>query len=185
MPLGLPSSSNVDSVKEILRKTFERMVPATLSYIAGTHAGYAASVLIFTTWMLAKMRKRIDPIEKEETLLIDLSKKIEQQESKVRMLRQALKPGDVVAESALKIEEEILEKLKEEYKLAQLRILAYRKLLKSGNKELLKQVEKMIDKMKKGKDFTSEQLKVLNQLEREWQSKAIEESVLLRILEVG
>ena len=179
-------------LREILKKAYERIFPA-LGYLISSQAGFAASVAVFTTWMLAKMRgaKTLkEAISDEELILVDLSVKIEEKKNKVRVLEEELeKTSDELSkrilEQALYAEKQVLDTLLEEYELHQLRIIALKKLRDLGDKKLYEKVWKLLKDIEKGKKFEDKQLEVLRILEDKWKKRQLKTNVMLQLLRYG
>ncbi len=179
-------------IKEVLRKAYERLIPA-IGYLVSPQAGFAASVAVFTTWLLTKIKgaKTLgEAIEDEESILIDLSVRIDEQKAKVAKLKEELsKVSDEttreVMSKVLESEEQVLEKLKEEYELHQLRILALRKVRELSGDEVFKRLWKLLKKIEKGKEFEEEQLRLMEELSERWRSRQLKLSILRQVIEYG
>jgi Ran GTPase-activating protein (RanGAP) involved in mRNA processing and transport len=123
-------------------------------------------------------------VEEDEDRLVRLWKTIREQEVKLEILKKA-SGGGGVAERVVKVEEEVLERLREEYELLQLRLISYKRIESLGDDKLKKLVARFLSGLEKGENVTSEQHKILKRLEELWRREAMELSVLEKMGEGG
>jgi len=186
-------SEGVDvGVREVLRKAYERLIPA-IGYLVSPQAGFAASVAVFTTWLLSRVRgvKTLgEAIEDEESVLIDLSMRIDEVSERVSRLENELskltdETRREVLTKVLQSEKQVLEKLKEEYELHQLRILALRRVKELGGDEVFSKLWKLLKKIEKGKDIEEDQLRLMEELTERWRRRQLKLTILKQVIEYG
>jgi len=188
--VAVNSKDRLLDAKSVLEEAYKRMLPA-LGYLINPQVGFAASVFVLTTWLLGKaLRGKGFSVEEEEEIIVELDKKIEEKKGKISFLRKALEKAKTSIEKErlrrnIALEEEVLSSLQEEYDLHLLRIEAINKLRELGELELLSKIEKMIMKLRKGKEAFKEQYEIVKMLEEKWKSKVLEKNILLKILKSG
>ena len=178
--------------KELLKKAFERLVPAT-AYLISSQAGFAASAAVFATWVLSKVKKAKtlkEAISDEQLVLVDLSAKIDEKKRRIKTLEEELaKAKDELTrrmiEHTIEVEKNALESLMEEYELHQLRIIALNKLRDLGDKKLYEKVWKLLKDIEEGRKFEDKQLEVMKMLEDKWKKRQLKTNVILQILNYG
>ena len=179
--------------REILMKAFERIVPSA-AYLISSGLGFAASVAVFTTWVLSKVHGKSlsigEEVNAEEEALVDLSIRIDEKKRRIRVLEEELeKSSDEytrrMLEKALEAEKSVLESLVEEYELRQLRIMALNKIREYGGEKLYKQVMKLLEDIEKGKRFEDKQLEVMRMLEDMWRKRQLKTNAILQVLSYG
>lgn len=176
------------NAKKILFEAYKRLVPSA-AYLAGSTAGFIASVAVFATWLLASARKKPSlSMEEEDKAIAGLRHDLAVEEARLRLLEKArekaLREGrDTEAlDKAIEAEKEIIENMRSELALRELRLEALRRLQALGDKEALRQVTRLIEKIEKGKDFEEEQYRVLRELEDRWRRREIEITALREML---
>ncbi len=179
------------SSREVLEKAYERLLPA-FAYLHGSTAGLAASIVVFTTWLIKRLNptsRVADLIERDEEQLLALEKQIEELEARISILEGLLSRASSERERSrlersLKLHREELERLDEEKELLELRLLAVKKLRSIGEDQLIREVNKIIEKIEKGR-LTEVQYEVLALLEERWRRRQISIEALRRIVEEG
>jgi hypothetical protein len=183
--------SDLDT-RDLLEKAYERLLPA-IGYLHSSVAGFAASVIVFTTWLA---RRRLTSEERvglelddEYRRLIELKEKIEELERKKELLESALSKASNEFE-AKRIRRQIsqvsqmLENLYEEYDLVDLRVMAIKKLLETEDKKVIKNIEKIIKELKGGK-YPNKLYDILQALEERWKRREMTKDVLEKIISEG
>jgi len=175
--------------RKVLEEAYKRLLPAS-AYLISSTAGFAASVVVFTTWLIKSLKGKYKEfsIKEDDKIVAKLLKDIKEQEARVRLLEKsrekAVKEGKYVGtiEEVLNAERIVLDNLRIELELRQLRLEALRRLRAIGDVRLMAEVERMVDKIEKGKGFEEEELKVLKDLEERWRRKEIQITALREVL---
>ncbi|MCE4600472.1 MAG: hypothetical protein F7C38_02765 [Desulfurococcales archaeon] len=178
--------------RDLLEKAYERLLPA-LGYLHSSPAGFAASVIVFATWVyrrsasdkkraaveldrdyerLVKLQARIRELEERRRLLQRLLEKVEGERDRQRIERQ------------LKLVEAELDGLYEEYDLLELRIAAVEKLVRLKEEGVIKKIKDVLDEIEEGKADKA-LYDVLRALEERWRKRELTRNVLERIIEEG
>ena len=178
--------------RKTLEEAYKRLLPAT-AYLFGTSTGFAASVAVFTTWVLKNLYKNRKGarLEEDEREIARLLSRIKEQEARIRLLEKARekllaegKPTTRVDE-AIAVEKRVLEDLELELELRQLRAEALRKLQEVGDRRVLAEVRRLIEKIERGGELDEQEYRVLKALEEQWERRILEITVLRKVLGYG
>ena len=181
-------SAEEPAVKRVLEEAYKRLVPAA-AYLVSSKAGFIASVIVFTTWLIKHSRSRYGEfsIDEDDKVVAKLIEDIREQEARIRVLEKARERrkgslGSGVIDDVIEAEKGVLVNLITELELRQLRLEALRRLKAIGDPKLTKAVKEMVRKIEEGKGFEEEQLRVLKELEERWKRKEIEIAALKEVL---
>lgn len=180
---------------DILKKIGERLLP-TLAYVAhGPKAGIAAGALVFAAW-LARNRPRPmgfqdigSLLESEERLLAELGVSASRARARESELMSVLQEAKVDIEKrrierALAIAREERERIEEELELAELRILALKRIASLGDARLKRDVALLLSRIRQGNwQPDGDELALLRGLEESWRKRHMAMSTLRRLLE--
>ena len=175
--------------RRVLEEAYKRLLPAS-AYLISSTAGFAASIVVFTTWLIKSLKGRYREfsIKEDDKVVAKLLKDIKEQEARVKLLEKtrekAVKEGKYVGtiEEVLNAEKAVLDNLRIELELRQLRLEALRRLRAIGDPRLMAEVERMVEKIERGKGFEEEELRVLKDLEERWRRKEIQITALREVL---
>jgi len=177
-----------EEARGLLWKAWEKLFPAA-AYLYGAQAGFAASVVVFTTYMLRKARGRKarsieEMLEEDERRAIRLSREIKRLRGELEYLRKAAQryPENKSIQLSIKVNEDQLRSLERELDLVSLRIIAVRKLLFLGDTGLLQSVEEVVEKIYSGRLEESQYL-VLREMQSKLDSKELDLVALRKIVE--
>lgn len=171
------------TVREALWKLYEKVFPA-VGYLVSSTTGLAASVAVFATWLLRRARGAggdWSP-EEDEKRVVEVWRRIREQEARLEALRSA---GGGVAERVAEVEKEALDRLREEYELLQLRLASYRRVESTGDEKLKRLLRRFLSRLERGEGVANEQREILERLEELWRRRAIESSLLDRVMRGG
>ena len=177
------------TIRKILEEVYKKLLPITPNLISGV-AGFAASIVVFTSWLIktGHGRYRHFSIKEDDKVVAKLLNDIKEQEAKIRLLEKAreklVKEGGYTGtiDEVIMAEKNVLENLRIELELRQLRLEALRRLESIGDPNIMKAVEKMVEKIEKGEEFEDQQYRVLRELEEKWRRKEIEINALREVL---
>jgi len=175
--------------KKVLEEAFKRLLPA-LAYQISPAAGLATSVVVFTSWLIMSLKGGYKEfsIREDDKAVAKLLKDIKEQEARVKLLEKArekrIKEGGYIdtIDEVLNAEKTVLDNLRIELELRQLRLEALRRLRAKGDLRLMAEVKRMVEKIEKGKGFEEEELKILKELEERWRRKEIQIAALREVL---
>jgi len=176
--------------RDISEELIRRIAPSLISYINPT-AGLAATVLLYTTWILSKNYKKagienIKALPIEERLL-NLRREIENKERMIRFKEKALSESNLADRETLEYEIELLkrylENLKKLYKLESLKYIAWKSLNDTGDERIIKEFNKIMEKIERGENFDGEIVRIMEKLEELRKREIITERFLKRILQ--
>ena len=181
--------ANLDT-KSLLEKAYEKLLPA-LGYLHGPVAGFAASVVVFTTWAARRAMSLKDRVglELDENYkhLVKVNEKIRMVEEEIKTLAAAMESTEdtrrrELMERRLRRLREELGNLYDDYELTEVKIEAIKKILELGEEGVLSKIEKVVKDIEQDKG--DEQLyTVLKALEERWRKREITRSTLEKILE--
>jgi len=177
------------TTKKILEEAYKRLLPAA-AYLISSSAGFAASVVVFTTWLIKTSRGKYKyfSIKEDDKVVAKLLNDIKEQEARIRLLEKAreklAKEGGYTGsvDEIIKAEKNVLENLRIELEFRQLRLEALRRLKSIGDPKVMKAVEEMVEKIEKDEKFEEQQYMVLKELEEKWRRKEIEINALREVL---
>jgi len=178
------------NIKKVLEEAYKRLIPA-LGYLISSKAGFIASVIVFTTWLIKNGRGRYKEfsIKEDEKVVVKLLKDIKEQKARIKLLektREHILGEDErkasMLDEIIMVEKDILENLYTELELRQLRLEALRRLTSLGDPKLLEAVREMVRKIERNEKFEEHQYKILKQLEEKWRRKEIEINTLKEVL---
>jgi len=176
------------TIRKVMEEAYKRLIPAA-AYLVSSKAGFLASVVVFTTWLIKHGRSRYGgfSIEEDDKVVARLLEDIRAQEARVRLLekareRSAGSPGSRVIDDVLEAEKAVLDNLVTELELRQLRLEALRRLKSIGDPRVTKAVKDLVRRIEEGKGFEEEQLRVMKELEERWRRKEIEVAALKEVL---
>ena len=181
------SGDQLLSAKKVLEEAYKRLLPA-IAYLYGPTAGFAASVTVFTTWLLAKLGRKPKEftIAEDDKAVLLLLKRIREEEARIKALEESLRRAEGVEREVimktLNAEKEILETLKTELELRQLRLEALRRLEILGSPKLVSEVRRLVRSIEEGRRLTDQQYKVLKELEERWKRRELEIHVMEQLL---
>ena len=181
--------ANLDT-KSLLEKAYEKLLPA-LGYLHGPVAGFAASVVVFTTWAARRAMSLEDRVglELDENYkhLVEVNEKIREVEEEIKTLKEAMESTEdtrrrELMERRLRRLREKLDNLYDDYELTEVKIEAVKKILELGEEGVLSKIEKVVKDIEQNKG--DEQLyTVLKALEERWRKREITRNTLEKILE--
>lgn len=187
----MASVNQLDS-RELLEKAYERMLPA-LGYLHSSVAGFAASIVVFTTWALRKTmserNKAQIELDSDYSRLVQLRTRIRTLENRYQRLKKAVEKTSSDWEKKrlkrqLSLVEKELEDLYEEYDLLDLRINAVEKLIALKEEGALRNLGKILDQLYRG-DADESLYDVLRILEDRWRKRELTKEAFQRIIESG
>lgn len=171
--------SDSDSMtRQALEEAYKRLVPAVAHLISGK-AGLAASTVVFVTWLLKNRGSSGPSIEDDEAAVARLIEEIRSREARLAMLEKArslaLRRGQPTGtiDEVISAEKRILENLRYELELRQLRITAMRALERLGSPEAVQAVKKAIVDLERSRGPSEQQYRVLKSLEEKWKRREI------------
>jgi len=180
----------VDS-REILMKAYERLLPA-IGYLHSPVAGFAATVIVFTTWAARKLRGEKINIERalwhDEQRLVDIERELRRLYETKRLLEKALaEAGDPRRASSIKarldLVEERIRRLEEERELVDMRIMAIEKLVELKEEGVLKKLDKLVEDLEKGR-VSDDLLEAIVAVEKGWRDRQLTSLTIRRLLGV-
>lgn len=182
------SGAEEPAIKKVFEEAYKRLVPAA-AYLVSSKAGFIASVVVFTTWLIKHSKSRYGEfsIDEDDKVVAKLIEDIKEQEARIRVLEKARERGrgslgSRVIDDVIEAEKGVLENLITELELRQLRLEALRRLKAIGDPRVTKAVREMVKKIEEGKGFEEEQLRVMKELEERWRRKEIEIGALKEVL---
>jgi len=171
------------AVKDVVWKVYEKVAPSIGMLVAGPVGALAASTLVVSTWLLARSRGWLGGRSRvsDEELLASIYAELRRAERRLEEARSAGAPGPVV-----KALEDKVEWLREEYRLAQVRIAAKEALEAIGGRELVERLDSIVERLERGDErAVGEVYDVLVEVERLWRSRRLEADALQRLLSRG
>ena len=178
--------------REVLEKAFEKLLPA-FGYLHSSVAGFAASVVVFSAWLLRKYmgdtQKVMMRLEDNLALMVSLREKIRRKEEDLALLESALaKAGSDLERRMIRRRIESLraelERLYDEYDLLDMKVAAIERLLELKEEGLVRKAEKVIEKIEKG-EVDKDVYEVLRSLEERWRNRQLTKGVIEKLLQEG
>lgn len=174
--------------REIFEEAAKRLIPAS-AYLISPVAGFAASLWVFTTWLLlrgrARTRGRGEAIIED---LVEVSERIREIEEMIARRRRALDAASPPARRELLEDIRLLEKerllLEQRRRILLLRMRAWRLAEATGDKELLESLRRLEEKLRNSpREARDEAARVLTGLEEMLERGEIREEVLESLLD--
>ncbi len=180
-----------DVAKAVLTTVAKKAIPSAASMAAGPLAGIAVGALIVAATKIYEHRQKMSregiELRGDERDIVLVNEELERLYERRRKLEQALGRAPPrrrrLIENTIAALDNRIEMLEEYYELLQLRIEAMRRLDALGGKKLVKEVEKIMDRIEKGKPIDKELYRVIKEAEERLEKINASETVLLKILE--
>jgi len=180
------------SINEILAEMSRRLIPSIIGLI-NPQLNLVTSVIIFLTWVVYRKYREIEmqceyiynlPIEAR---LVKLDNAISKLELQIKALEDAAKSASpsrkLILENDINNLRKMLERLIEIRKLEGLKYSALIVLSKYGNKDLVKEVRKIMEKIDRGEELDADVAKMLYRLEELRRNNILTEEILKEIID--